>query len=161
VLVRIGIGYDVHRLTQGRPLILGGVSIASEWGLDGHSDADVLLHAISDALLGALALGDLGEHFPDTNPCYRGISSAKLLEVVVGMIHERAYRLHNLDTVVIAQRPRVASYIPAIRQNLAHLLLADLAAINVKAKTAEHLGAFGRGEGIAAYAVCIIAPHER
>ena len=159
--MRIGIGYDVHRLTQGRPLILGGVSIPSEWGLDGHSDADVLLHAISDALLGALALGDLGEHFPDTNPCYRGISSVKLLEGVVGMVHERAYRLHNLDTVVIAQRPRVASYIPAIRQNLAHLLCADLAAINVKAKTAEHLGALGRGEGIAAYAVCVIAPHER
>ena len=159
--MRIGIGYDVHRLTRGRPLILGGVSIPSEWGLDGHSDADVLLHAVGDALLGALALGGLGEHFPDTDPRYRGISSAKLLEVIVGMVHERAYRLHNLDAVVIAQRPRLALYIPAMRQNLANLLLTDVASISVKAKTAEHLGALGRGEGIAAYAVCVIAPHER
>lgn len=159
--MRIGIGYDVHRLTRGRPLILGGVSIPSAWGLDGHSDADVLMHAIGDALLGALALGDLGEHFPDTDPSYRDMSSAKLLEAIVSMIHERAYRLHNLDTVVIAQWPRVALYIPAMRQNLANLLLTDLASISVKAKTAEHLGALGRGEGIAAYAVCVITPHER
>jgi 2-C-methyl-D-erythritol 2,4-cyclodiphosphate synthase len=159
--MRIGIGYDVHRLTRGRPLILGGVSIPSAWGLDGHSDADVLMHAIGDALLGALALGDLGEHFPDTDPSYRGMSSAKLLEAIISMMHGRAYRLHNLDTVVIAQRPRVALYIPAMRQNLANLLLTDLASISVKAKTAEHLGALGRGEGIAAYAVCVITPHER
>ncbi len=159
--MRIGVGYDVHRLTRGRPLIVGGVSIPSEWGLDGHSDADVLLHAIGDALLGALALGDLGEHFPDTDPRYRGISSAKLLEAIVGMVHERAYRLHNLDAVVIAQRPRLALYIPAMRQNLANLLLTDVASISVKAKTAEHLGALGRGEGIAAHAVCVITPHQR
>jgi 2-C-methyl-D-erythritol 2,4-cyclodiphosphate synthase len=159
--MRIGIGYDVHRLTRGRPLILGGVSIPSAWGLDGHSDGDVLMHAIGDALLGALALGDLGEHFPDTDPSYRDMSSAKLLEAIVSMMHERAYRLHNLDTVVIAQRPRVALYIPAMRQNLANLLLTDLVSISVKAKTAEHLGALGRGEGIAAYAVCVITPHER
>jgi 2-C-methyl-D-erythritol 2,4-cyclodiphosphate synthase len=159
--MRIGVGYDVHRLTRDRPLILGGVSIPSEWGLDGHSDADVLLHAVGDALLGGLALGDLGEHFPDTDPRYRGISSAKLLEATVGMIHERAYHLHNLDAVVIAQRPRLALYIPAIRQNLADLLLTDSAFISVKVKTAEFLGALGRGEGIAAYAVCLIAPYER
>jgi 2-C-methyl-D-erythritol 2,4-cyclodiphosphate synthase len=150
----------VHRLVHGRPLILGGVTIASEWGLEGHSDADVLVHAIGDALLGALALGDLGHHFPDTDPRHRGISSLKLLEKVIAMVHDHAYRLHNVDAVVIAQRPRLASYIPAIRQNLAGLLLTDLGAVSVKAKTAENLGALGRGEGIAVHAVCIIAPHS-
>jgi 2-C-methyl-D-erythritol 2,4-cyclodiphosphate synthase len=154
--VRIGIGYDVHRLVRGRPLILGGVRVDSEWGLAGHSDADVLLHAISDALLGALALGDLGHHFPDTDPRYRGIASVKLLESVIGMVHDRAYRLHNLDTVVIAQRPRLAAYIPAIRRNVAELLSTDFGSISVKAKTAESLGALGRGEGIAVHAVCLI-----
>jgi 2-C-methyl-D-erythritol 2,4-cyclodiphosphate synthase len=154
--VRIGIGYDVHRLVRGRPLILGGVRVDSEWGLAGHSDADVLLHAISDALLGALALGDLGYHFPDTDPRYRGIASVKLLESVIGMVHDRAYRLHNLDTVVIAQRPRLAAYIPTIRRNVADLLSTDFGSISVKAKTAERLGALGRGEGIAVHAVCLI-----
>jgi 2-C-methyl-D-erythritol 2,4-cyclodiphosphate synthase len=154
--VRIGIGYDVHRLVRGQPLILGGVRVDSEWGLAGHSDADVLLHAISDALLGALALGDLGHYFPDTDPRYRGIASVKLLESVIGMVHDRAYRLHNLDTVVIAQRPRLAAYIPAIRRNVAELLSTDFGAISVKAKTAESLGALGRGEGIAVHAVCLI-----
>lgn len=156
--MRIGIGYDVHRLKRGGPLILGGVAIASEWALEGHSDADVLLHAIADALLGALALGDLGQHFPDTDPRYRGISSVKLLQYVLKLVHEHAYQLHNLDTVVIAQRPRLAIAIPAIRRNLADLLRADLSAISVKAKTAEQLGALGRGEGIAVHAVCMIAP---
>jgi 2-C-methyl-D-erythritol 2,4-cyclodiphosphate synthase len=156
--VRIGIGYDVHRLVRGRPLILGGVTIDSEWGLDGHSDADALLHAISDALLGALALGDLGHHFPDTDARYRGIASAKLLEKVIGMVHNQAYRLHNLDAVVIAQKPRLAVHIPAIRRNLADLLLTDLGSISVKAKSAESLGALGRGEGIAVHAVCLITP---
>jgi 2-C-methyl-D-erythritol 2,4-cyclodiphosphate synthase len=154
--VRIGIGYDVHRLVRGRPLILGGVRVDSEWGLKGHSDADVLLHAISDALLGALALGDLGYHFPDTELRYRGIASVKLLESVIGMVHDQAYRLHNLDTVVIAQRPRLAAYIPAIRRNVADLLSTDFGSISVKAKTAESLGALGRGEGIAVYAVCLL-----
>jgi len=158
--VRIGIGYDVHRLTPGRPLILGGVAIDAEWGLEGHSDADVLLHAISDALLGALGLGDLGQHFPDSDPRYRGIASRNLLETVVGMVQAQAYRVHNIDTVVIAQRPRLASYIPAIRQNLAALLQTDCGSISVKAKTAEHLGALGRGEGIAVYAVCTVVQHE-
>lgn len=156
--MRVGIGYDVHRLTPGGPLILGGVAIASDWGLEGHSDADVLLHAVADALLGALALGDLGQHFPDTDPHYRGISSVKLLQTVVQLVHDHAYQLRNLDTVVIAQQPRLAGAIPAIRRNLADVLSADLSAISVKAKTAEQLGALGRGEGIAAQAVCIIAP---
>ena len=158
--MRVGIGYDVHRLVRGRPLILGGVTIASEWGLEGHSDADVLLHAISDALLGALALGDLGQHFPDTDPQYRGISSLTLLETVVGMLHERAYTLCNVDSLVIAQRPRLAPYLPLIRQKLADVLRIDLSAINVKAKTAEGLGALGRTEGIAAYAVCVVTPRQ-
>jgi 2-C-methyl-D-erythritol 2,4-cyclodiphosphate synthase len=158
--VRIGIGYDVHRLVRGRPLILGGVTIDLEWGLEGHSDADALLHAICDALLGALALGDLGHHFPDTDPRYRGIASIKLLAEVIRMVHDQAYRLHNLDAVVIAQRPRLALHIPAIRQNLAGLLSTDLGSISVKAKTAERLGALGRGEGIAVHAVCLIAPES-
>lgn len=158
--MRIGIGYDVHRLVRGRPLILGGVTIDREWGLEGHSDADALLHAIGDALLGALALGDLGHHFPDTDPRYRGIASVKLLTEVIGMVREQAYRLHNLDAVVIAQRPRLALHIPAIRRNLADLLSTDLGSISVKAKTAESLGALGRGEGIAVHAVCLIAPES-
>ena len=157
--MRIGIGYDVHRLKRGGPLVLGGVTIASEWAMEGHSDADVLLHAIADALLGALALGDLGQHFPDTDPRYRGISSVHLLQTVVSLVREQGYRLHNLDTVVIAQRPRLAIAIPAIRRNLADLLSTDLSAVSVKAKTAEQLGALGRGEGIAVHAVCILAPY--
>ena len=159
--MRIGIGYDVHRLVYGRPLVLGGVRIDSDWGLEGHSDADVLLHAICDALLGALALGDLGQHFPDSDPGYRGIASAELLKRVIQMVHEQAYRLRNLDTVVIAQKPRLALHIPAIRRNLTDLLSTDAGAISVKAKTAESLGALGRGEGIAVHAVCLIARDSR
>ncbi len=159
--MRIGIGYDVHRLVRGRPLILGGVKIDSEWGLEGHSDADALLHAISDAMLGALALGDLGHHFPDSDPRYRGIASMKLLARIMALVHDRAYRLHNLDAVVIAQKPRLAAYIPAIRRNLADLLATDLGSISVKAKTAESLGALGRGEGIAVHAVCLITQEGR
>jgi 2-C-methyl-D-erythritol 2,4-cyclodiphosphate synthase len=159
--VRIGIGYDVHRLVHGRPLILGGVRIDSEWGLEGHSDADVLLHAISDALLGALALGDLGHYFPDSEPRYRGIASMELLKRVIEMVQDQAYRLHNLDTVVIAQKPRLAVYIPTIRRNIADLLATDLGSISVKAKTAENLGALGRSEGIAVHAVCLITQISR
>jgi 2-C-methyl-D-erythritol 2,4-cyclodiphosphate synthase len=159
--VRIGIGYDVHRLVRGRPLILGGLEIDSEWGLEGHSDADVLLHAVGDALLGALALGDLGHHFPDSDPRYRGIASVKLLERVLGMVQDQAYKLHNLDAVVIAQRPRLATHLPAIRRNVATLLSADLGSISVKAKTAEGLGALGRGEGIAVHTVCLITRVSR
>jgi 2-C-methyl-D-erythritol 2,4-cyclodiphosphate synthase len=158
--VRIGIGYDIHRLTLGRPLMPGGVAIDSEWGLEGHSDADVVLHAVADALLGALGLGDLGQHFPDTDPRCRGIASRSLLETVVGMVQAQAYRVHNVDMVVIAQRPRLASYIPVMRQNLAALLQTDCGAVSVKAKTAEHLDALGRGEGIAVYAVCTVMRHE-
>lgn len=159
--MRIGIGYDVHRLVRGRQLILGGVPISSEWGLEGHSDADVLLHAISDALLGALALGDLGQHFPDTDSSYHGISSAALLERVTKMVGEHAYRLHNVDAVVIAQRPRLSTHIFAIRQNLAKLLKTELNSVSVKAKTAESLGALGRGEGIAVHAVCTLSPQRQ
>ncbi len=158
--MRVGLGYDVHRLVRGRALILGGVTISSDWGLDGHSDADVLLHAIGDALLGALALGDLGQYFPDTDPRYRGISSRILLERVVELLHERAYTLSNLDSVVIAQQPRLAPYLPEIRRTLAAILRTEMASISVKAKTAESLGALGRAEGIAAYAVCLIAPRH-
>jgi 2-C-methyl-D-erythritol 2,4-cyclodiphosphate synthase len=159
--VRIGLGYDIHRLVRGRPLILGGVEIDSEWGLEGHSDADVLLHAIGDALLGALALGDLGHHFPDSDTSYRGIASVKLLEKVIEMVRDQAYRLYNLDTVVIAQKPRLAAHIPAIRRNVADLLATDLGSISVKAKTAERLGALGRSEGIAVHAVCLITQDSR
>jgi 2-C-methyl-D-erythritol 2,4-cyclodiphosphate synthase len=159
--VRIGIGYDVHRLVRGRPLVLGGVRIDSEWGLEGHSDADALLHAIGDALLGALALGDLGRHFPDSDPRYLGTDSRTLLERVMAMVQDQAYRLQNLDTVVIAQKPRLAPYIPEMRRNVAEVLDADLGSISVKAKTAEGLGALGRGEGIAVQAVCLIAQVSR
>lgn len=154
--MRIGIGYDIHRLVRGRPLILGGVRIDSECGLEGHSDADALLHAIGDALLGALALGDLGQYFPDSDPRYRGVASVLLLEKVMAMVRDQDYRLHNLDTVVIAQKPRLATYLPAIRLNLAEVLTTDLRSISVKAKTAESLGALGRGQGIAVHAVCLI-----
>jgi 2-C-methyl-D-erythritol 2,4-cyclodiphosphate synthase len=133
--------------------------IPSEWGLQGHSDADVLVHAIGDALLGALALGDLGEHFPDTDPRYQCISSLTLLEEVVGMVRERGYRLSNLDSVLIAQRPRLAAHLLSMRCNLVEVLRLDLGSISVKVKTAEQLGALGRAEGIAAYAVCVMTPH--
>jgi 2-C-methyl-D-erythritol 2,4-cyclodiphosphate synthase len=159
--VRIGIGYDVHRLVYGRPLLLGGVRIDSDWGLEGHSDADALLHAIGEALLGALALGDLGQHFPDSDPRFCGIDSVKLLNGVIQMVHEQAYRLHNLDAVVIAQKPRLALHIPAIRRNLAGLLSTDFGSISVKAKTAESLGALGRGEGIAVHAICLLTSDSR
>lgn len=155
--MRIGVGYDIHRLVEGRPLILGGVKIGSEWGLDGHSDADVLCHAIGDALLGALALGDLGEHFPDSDPRYLGISSTTLLEQIVKLIYEQEYRLHNVDAVLVAQRPRLAPHILDMRRNLAELLLTDLGSISVKAKTSERLGALGRGEGIAVHVVCLLS----
>ena len=135
--------------------------IDSECGLEGHSDADVLLHAISDALLGALALGDLGHHFPDSDPRYRGIASVMLLEKVMEMVQDQDYRLHNLDAVVIAQKPRLATYIPVIRRNVADLLATDLQSISVKAKTAESLGALGRSEGIAVHAVCLITQGNR
>lgn len=154
--MRIGHGYDVHRLTQGRALILGGVSIPWEKGLDGHSDADVLLHAVSDALLGAAALGDIGRHFPDTDPRYKGADSRVLLRHVVKLIREQGYVPENLDVTVIAQAPKLAPYLQKIRENLASDLETDLDHINVKATTEEHLGFTGQGQGIACHAVCLL-----
>lgn len=154
--IRVGTGYDVHRLTEGRKLILGGVDIPYEKGLDGHSDADVMVHALMDALLGAAGLGDIGRHFPDTDPQYKGISSLKLLEIVNQRIHEAGYELGNADVTIIAQRPKLAGYIRQMEENLAAVLGADMRQINVKATTTEKLGFTGRGEGIAAEAACII-----
>ncbi len=154
--IRVGTGYDVHRLTEGRKLILGGVDIPYEKGLDGHSDADVMVHALMDALLGAAGLGDIGRHFPDTDPQYKGISSLKLLEIVNQRIQEAGYELGNADVTIIAQRPKLAGYISQMEENLAAVLGADIRQINVKATTTEKLGFTGRGEGIAAEAACII-----
>ncbi len=146
--VRIGIGHDTHRLVEGRPLILGGVSIDHPRGLFGHSDADVVLHAATDALLGAAALGDIGEHFPDTDPRWKGADSARLLEEVVGLVARNAYRPVNCDVTIHAQEPKLSPHKPAIRENLARLLGLPLTAVNVKAKTGEHVGPIGRGEAI-------------
>lgn len=156
-MLRVGIGYDVHALVEGRPLILGGIEIPHERGLLGHSDADVLTHAIMDALLGALALGDLGKHFPDTDEKYRGISSIKLLEHVMGLLEKRGYKIGNLDCILVAQRPKLASYISKMREELATTLRTDLENVSVKATTTERLGFEGREEGISAQAiVCVI-----
>lgn len=154
--MRIGHGYDVHRLVPGRKLILGGVEIPWQTGLDGHSDADVLLHAVMDALLGAAALGDIGCHFPDTDPAYRGADSRQLLRRVVQLVQAAGYRLGNLDVTVIAQAPKLAPHLAQMQQNLAQDLGADLACINVKATTEEHLGFTGQELGIACHAVCLL-----
>lgn len=154
--IRIGSGYDVHRLTEGRKLMLGGVDIPFEKGLLGHSDADVLLHALMDALLGAAALGDIGKHFPDTDEKYRGISSLKLLEEVKSLISDAGYCVGNADITVIAQKPKIASYIPAMRKNIAETLGIEIEKVNVKGTTTEKLGFVGRCEGIACEAVCIL-----
>ncbi|GFE56588.1 2-C-methyl-D-erythritol 2,4-cyclodiphosphate synthase [Geobacter sp. AOG1] len=154
--MRIGHGYDVHRLVEGRKLILGGVDIPWEKGLLGHSDADVLLHAISDAILGAIGEGDIGRHFPDTDPQFKGADSLKLLAHVMGLADRKGYRLGNVDATVVAQRPKLAPYIPAMRENIARVLAADADRINVKATTTEELGFCGRGEGIAAHAVALM-----
>lgn len=154
--MRIGHGYDVHRLIAGRKLVLGGVEIPYILGLDGHSDADVLLHAIMDALLGAAALGDIGRLFPDTDPAYKGISSVLLLETVAAKIREAGYKVGNVDATVIAQKPKLAPHIPAMREIVARALGLDLDQINIKATTEEHLGFSGREEGIAAHAVCLL-----
>ena len=156
--MRIGHGYDVHRLVDGRKLILGGVEIPFEKGLDGHSDADVLTHAVMDALLGAAALGDIGKHFPDNDVRYLGADSIALLREVDRRLTEAGYRLGNLDVTVIAQRPKLASYINQMRQNLAAALRTELQNVSVKATTEEHLGFTGSGEGIAAHAVCLLEP---
>lgn len=151
--MRVGIGYDVHRLEHGRKLILGGVEIPYEKGLLGHSDADVLVHALMDAMLGAAALGDIGRHFPDTDEKYRGISSIKLLENVAALIAQKGYRLANADCVVVAQAPKLAPYIEKMRENITAAAGVDTDCISVKATTTERLGFEGRGEGISAQSV--------
>lgn len=157
---RIGHGYDVHRLKTGRELWLGGVQIPWDRGLDGHSDADVLLHAVMDALLGAAALGDIGKHFPDTDGQYRGISSMKLASCVAGMLNECGYAVGNIDATVIAQKPKLAPYIDTMRANLAAVFSVDLSDVSVKATTEEGLGFSGREEGIAAHAVCLLVKKQ-
>jgi len=154
--MRIGHGYDVHRLVDDRKLIMGGVEIPWEKGLLGHSDADVLLHAIADALLGALAMGDIGKHFPDSDPAFKGADSMKLLEHVVGLVRQRGYRVGNLDATIIAQRPKMAPHIPAMRENIARVCGVEVERINVKATTEEGLGFTGTGEGISAHAVVLM-----
>lgn len=154
--MRIGHGYDVHRLVEGRDLILGGVKIDYEKGLLGHSDADVLLHAVSDALLGAAGLGDIGRHFPDTDPKYKGADSLELLWQVAGKIAAAGYRVGNVDVTMIAQRPRLKDFIPQMEANIASALNVDAGRINVKATTEERLGFTGSGEGMACHAVCIL-----
>ncbi len=155
-MIRIGHGYDVHRLVEQRALILGGVTIPFEKGLLGHSDADVLLHALSDALLGAVGLGDIGKHFPDTDPNYKGANSRALLREVVSMVEKKGYVVGNVDVTVLAQRPKLASYIPKMKANIAVDCNIDETKVNVKATTEEGLGFTGQGLGIAAHAVCVI-----
>lgn len=155
-MIRIGTGYDVHRLGEGLPLRLGGVDIPHTHGLIGHSDADVLVHAISDALLGAAALGDIGQHFPDTDPQYRGINSLLLLSHVGNLLRDRGYTIGNIDSTIAAQRPKLAPHIMQMCENIAHALDIDPGRVSVKATTTEHLGFEGREEGISAQAVAII-----
>lgn len=152
--MRVGIGYDVHRLIEGRQLVLGGVLIPYEKGLLGHSDADVLLHAIMDSLLGAAALGDIGKHFPDSDDKYKGISSLRLLEYVAALLKEKHYVIENIDSTIIAQKPKLAEYIDKMRDNIADVLKIDKNQVNVKATTEEGLGFTGMGEGISAQAIC-------
>ena len=154
--MRIGHGYDVHRLVPDRDLILGGVKIPYELGLDGHSDADVLIHAVMDALLGAAALGDIGRHFPDTDPAYKGADSCKLLQIVGEKIALAGYRVGNIDVTMIAQKPKLKDYIPQMIQNIAAVLALDVGQINIKATTEERLGFTGDGSGMACHAVCLL-----
>lgn len=155
--MRIGHGYDVHKLVENRKLILGGVEIEYEYGLLGHSDADVLLHAVCDALLGAAALGDIGRHFPDTNPAYKGINSRLLLKETVRLIGEKGYKIENIDCTVIAQKPKLKNYIEQMRENISQDCGIDINCVNVKATTEEGLGFTGDGSGIAAHSVCILS----
>lgn len=158
--MRIGMGYDVHRLVEGRDLILGGVLVPYEKGLLGHSDADVLLHAISDALLGAAALGDIGRHFPDTDPAFHNADSMKLLEEVAELIEKAGYQVGNVDATVIAQKPKLLNYIPEMRENISRVLKVQVEQVNVKATTEEHLGFTGEGLGISAQAVCLLIERD-
>ncbi|MDO4268837.1 MAG: 2-C-methyl-D-erythritol 2,4-cyclodiphosphate synthase [Eubacteriales bacterium] len=155
--MRIGQGYDVHRLAEGRPLILGGVTVPYEKGLLGHSDADVLVHAVMDALLGAAALGDIGQHFPDTDPAYKGISSIALLEKVGELLEREGYVVENIDSTVIAQQPKLAAYRPQMAANIAAALRLETGQVSVKATTEEGLGFTGSGEGISAQAVALLS----
>ena len=154
--MRVGMGYDVHRLTEDRDLILGGVKIDWEKGLPGHSDADVLIHAVMDALLGAAALGDIGKHFPDTDERYRGISSLRLLAYVDQLLEEHGYAVNNIDATIIAHKPKIAPHILTMRENIAKTLGLELNQVNIKATTEEGLGFTGSGEGISAQAVCML-----
>lgn len=154
--MRIGLGYDVHRLVDERALILGGVTIPYEKGLLGHSDADVLIHAIMDSLLGASALGDIGKHFPDTDPKYKGISSIKLLKEVGNLLKKNGFSINNIDSTIIAQKPKMAPYIQTMRENIASALSIELNQINVKATTEEGLGFTGTGEGISSQSICLL-----
>lgn len=156
--MRVGMGYDVHKLVEGRPLILGGVTIPYEKGLLGHSDADVLVHAIMDALLGAAALGDIGLHFPDTDERYKGISSMELLACVGKLLEENLYYIENIDATIIAQKPKMRPHISAMEENIAKVLKIEKNQINIKATTEEGLGFTGSGEGISSQAICSISP---
>lgn len=159
-MIRIGHGYDVHRLTEGRKLILGGVEIPYEKGLLGHSDADVLVHAVMDAMLGALALGDIGKHFPDTSPEYEGADSILLLKKVSEIIADKGYSVGNIDSTIIMQSPKLAPYIDKMRENIAEAVGCDISQISVKATTEERLGFTGSGEGAAAHAVCVLEARD-
>lgn len=158
--MRIGQGYDVHRLTEGRDLILGGVTIPYEKGLLGHSDADVLTHAVMDALLGAAALGDIGQHFPDTDSAYQGISSIELLKEVGSLLEQKGYVIENIDATIIAQRPKLAPYRPQMAENIAVALHMDISRVSVKATTEEGLGFTGTGEGISSQAITLLTAAE-
>ena len=157
-MVRVGIGYDIHRLEEGRELVLGGVQIPFGLGLAGHSDADVLIHSICDALLGALALGDIGQHFPDTDMRYRDISSLILLDKVNSLIQNQGFITNNVDAVIIAQKPKLAPFIPAMRNNIAETLGIAAESVSVKATTTERLGSIGQGKGITAEAIVSVRP---
>ena len=154
--MRIGTGYDVHKLVPGRKLILGGLTVPYELGLDGHSDADVIVHAIMDALLGAAALGDIGQHFPDNDPKYKGADSIELLKEVGNILRKEGYKVGNIDSTIIAQRPKLMTFLPEMRKNVAAALGIDVNQVSIKATTEEHLGFTGRGEGISSQAVALI-----
>ena len=154
--MRIGLGYDVHKLVEGRPLIMGGVNIPHEKGLLGHSDADVLIHAIMDGMLGALALGDIGKHFPDTDEEYKGADSMKLLKCVTDLINEKGYVVNNIDSIIIAQAPKMAPHIQSMRKNIADVLNTSIDNISVKATTEEGLGFTGTKQGISAQSICLL-----
>lgn len=156
MMIRIGQGYDVHQLVEGRPLIIGGIEIPHEKGLLGHSDADVLLHTVADAALGAIGEGDIGKHFPDTDPAFKGADSALLLTHVWELVKKKGYKLGNIDCTIIAQKPKMAPHIPAMKKRISELLEADMEQVNVKATTTEKLGFCGREEGIAALAVVLL-----